>query len=96
MNGLAPAKQSQCGTLLTEALSALCKAAGDPLRLAVLRVLSQDSFGVLELSQIFEFRQSGMSHHLKILLQAGLVTTRARRYIWIAVSNCPSLARYQA
>jgi ArsR family transcriptional regulator len=76
MNGLAPAKQSQCGTLLTEALSALCKAAGDPLRLAVLRVLSQDSFGVLELSQIFKFRQSGMSHHLKILLQAGLVTTR--------------------
>jgi ArsR family transcriptional regulator len=76
MNGLAPAKRSEDGTLLTEELSALCKAAGDPLRLAVLRVLSQDSFGVLELSQIFKFRQSGMSHHLKILLQAGLVTTR--------------------
>ncbi len=76
MNGLAPAKHSQDSTLQTEELSALCKAAGDPLRLAVLRVLSQDSFGVLELSQVFEFRQSGMSHHLKILLQAGLVTTR--------------------
>jgi ArsR family transcriptional regulator len=76
MNGLAHIKQSQDSILQTEELSALCKAAGDPLRVAVLRVLSQDSFGVLELSDIFEFKQSGMSHHLKILLQAGLVTTR--------------------
>ncbi len=57
-------------------LAALCKAAGDPLRLSVLRVLASDSFGVLELAQIFAMRQSGISHHLKVLAQAGLVATR--------------------
>src|SRR6218665_3060988 len=57
-------------------LAALCKAGGDPLRLNVLRALSNDSFGVLELAQIFATGQSGMSHHLKVLAQAGLVATR--------------------
>lgn len=57
-------------------LASLCKAAGDPLRLNVLRALSNDSFGVLELAQIFAIGQSGMSHHLKVLAQAGLVASR--------------------
>ncbi|MDV7213510.1 ArsR/SmtB family transcription factor, partial [Azotobacter beijerinckii] len=57
-------------------LAALCKAGGDPLRLKVLRVLASDSFGVLELAQIFAIGQSGISHHLKVLAQAGLVATR--------------------
>ena len=60
----------------SEQLAALCKAGGDPLRLRVLRALACDSFGVLELAQIFAMRQSGMSHHLKVLAQAGLVATR--------------------
>lgn len=59
-----------------DALAALCKAAGDPLRLNVLRALCNDSFGVLELAQIFAVGQSGISHHLKVLAQAGLVATR--------------------
>ena len=57
-------------------LAALCKAGGDPLRLNVLRALANDSFGVLELAQIFGIGQSGMSHHLKVLAQADLVATR--------------------
>lgn len=57
-------------------LAALLKAAGDPLRLDILRVLAQDSFGVLELSRLFDVKQSGMSHHLKVLAAAGLLTTR--------------------
>ena len=60
----------------SEQLAALCKAAGDPLRLSVLRALASDSFGVLELAQIFAMRQSGISHHLKVLAQAGLLATR--------------------
>lgn len=57
-------------------LAALCKAAGDALRLNILRALASDSFGVLELAQIFAMRQSGISHHLKVLAQAALVATR--------------------
>ncbi|MFL1403921.1 ArsR/SmtB family transcription factor [Marinobacter sp. M1N3S26] len=55
------------------ALAPLYKACGDPLRLEILRVLRRDTFGVMELSQLFEVRQSGMSHHLKVLNKAGLL-----------------------
>lgn len=57
-------------------LANLLKAAGDTFRLDILRVLAQDSFGVLELCRIFAAKQSGMSHHLKVLTSAGLLTTR--------------------
>jgi len=59
-----------------ESLSAFCKAAGDSLRLEILRVLQHNAYGVLELSELFDVRQSGMSHHLKVLANAGLVVTR--------------------
>ncbi len=59
-----------------DTLAAFCKAAGEPLRLNILRALSNDSFGVLELAHIFATGQSGISHHLKVLTQAGLVTSR--------------------
>ncbi|MEN2507234.1 metalloregulator ArsR/SmtB family transcription factor [Stutzerimonas stutzeri] len=60
----------------SDQLAALCKAGGDSLRLNVLRALASDSFGVLELAQIFATGQSGISHHLKVLTQAGLLATR--------------------
>ena len=59
-----------------EPLAQLLKAAGDDLRLAILQVLARDSYGVLELSQALDVKQSGMSHHLKVLANAGLVVTR--------------------
>lgn len=59
-----------------QSLPNLLKAAGDGFRLEILRVLAQDSFGVLELCRIFEAKQSGMSHHLKVLTSAGLLSTR--------------------
>ena len=60
----------------SDQLAALCKAGGDSLRLNVLRALASDSFGVLELAEIFATGQSGISHHLKVLTQAGLLATR--------------------
>ncbi|MFT5592021.1 MAG: DNA-binding transcriptional ArsR family regulator [Oceanicoccus sp.] len=57
-------------------LALLNKATGDSLRLQILQLLEQDSFGVLELADIFNVSQSRMSHHLKILASAQLVTTR--------------------
>jgi DNA-binding transcriptional ArsR family regulator/SAM-dependent methyltransferase len=59
-----------------ENLSRLCRAAGDPLRLEILRLLARDSYGVLELCRIFGMRQPAMSHHLKVLAEAGLVYRR--------------------
>lgn len=57
-------------------LQGFCKATADELRLEILRVLSRDAFGVLELAQLFDTTQPGMSHHLKILALAGLVVSR--------------------
>ena len=54
----------------------VAKAVGDQLRANVLRVLSRDSFGVLELGAIFDMAQPAISHHLKKLSEAGLVTKR--------------------
>lgn len=70
----APAIQPD--TDATQDLPVILKAAGDPLRLEILRLLARDSYGVMELSGIFASKQSGMSHHLKVLATAGLVATR--------------------
>jgi ArsR family transcriptional regulator len=59
-----------------EQLSHYCKATADSQRLQILRVLSKESFGVLELCQVLEVGQSALSHHLKILANANLVETR--------------------
>jgi ubiquinone/menaquinone biosynthesis C-methylase UbiE/DNA-binding transcriptional ArsR family regulator len=58
------------------AMTNLCKASADTLRLMVLRVLRKDSFGVSELCSIFDIRQPALSHHLKVLANAGLVAAR--------------------
>lgn len=59
-----------------QALASLYKACGDELRLEILRALKSDSFGVLELCEIFGIKQSAMSHHLKVLSTVYLVQTR--------------------
>lgn len=55
---------------------AFFKAVSDPTRLAVLQVLGTGAYGVTELSEMLNVKQSGMSHHLKILAKSGWVDTR--------------------
>ena len=57
-------------------LTLLYKALADQLRLQILRLLRNESFGVLELCRILEIKQSALSHHLKVLATADVVTTR--------------------
>jgi len=64
------------GQLQQPDLAKACKAAGDPLRMSILKLLGQGAFGVLELCRVFDIKQSSMSHHLKILAQAGLTSTQ--------------------
>lgn len=52
------------------------KAAGDGLRLKVLQALGNNSFAASELSSLLTLSQSRLSHHLKVLTQAGLVEAR--------------------
>lgn len=52
---------------------ALSRAMGDPLRATVMRLLARDSFNVREMCEILNVAQSALSHHLKLLANAGLV-----------------------
>ncbi|MEZ4743231.1 MAG: metalloregulator ArsR/SmtB family transcription factor [Bdellovibrionota bacterium] len=57
-------------------LSHILKAAADPIRLEILKVMQRDSFSVQELANIFTIAQPSMSHHLKILSRAELIDCR--------------------
>ena len=59
-----------------EQIASLCKASGDGLRLQILQLLRQDSLAVQELCTILDVRQPALSHHLKVMAVAGLVTRR--------------------
>lgn len=59
-----------------ELLPNFFKAVADPTRIAILQVLGTGAYGVLELSEMLNVKQSGMSHHLKVLSQAGWVERR--------------------
>lgn len=52
------------------------KACADQVRLTILQVLSTESYSVQELCTILDVKQSALSHHLKLLAEAGFVTTR--------------------
>lgn len=54
--------------------SALFRVLGDPARLRLLRALAVDRFNVTELTGILGLAQSGVSRHLGLLKDAGLVT----------------------
>jgi ArsR family transcriptional regulator len=54
----------------------IAKAAGDDRRAHLLRLLAHDSFAVSELAHVFSAAQPAISHHLKVLRNAGLVQQR--------------------
>jgi ubiquinone/menaquinone biosynthesis C-methylase UbiE/DNA-binding transcriptional ArsR family regulator len=59
-----------------EPVAAGAKALADSLRVNVMRLLKEESYGVLELCRVLEMPQPALSHHLKVLHQAGLVARR--------------------
>ena len=75
MRSLAISTDPTESTNSLQALANLYKACGDELRVEILRALKSDSFGVLELCDVFSIKQSAMSHHLKVLSTAHLVQT---------------------
>jgi ArsR family transcriptional regulator len=70
--------------------SALYRLLGDDARLRLLRVLAKDRFNVKELTGILGLAQSGVSRHLGLLKEAGLVDEdRDRAFTYYRLS--PSL-----
>jgi ArsR family transcriptional regulator len=66
-----------------ERLAAVAKALGDPVRLTLLDVLRRHAgqVCVCELVALFDLSQPTISHHLKVLRDAGLVDSE-RRGLW--------------
>jgi ArsR family transcriptional regulator len=72
------------------ALAELCKALGDSTRLQMLQLLAgaRRALCVCELESQFDLSQPTVSHHLKILRDAGLVQA-TRRGTWVFYElNC--------
>ena len=68
--------------------SGLFKVLADGTRLRLLRVLSQDRFNVSELTGILGVAQSGVSRHLGLLKEAGLVTEeREAGYVYCRLAD---------
>jgi DNA-binding transcriptional ArsR family regulator/protein-L-isoaspartate O-methyltransferase len=68
--------------------SALFRLLGDTTRLRLLRVLAQDRFNVSELTGILGVAQSGVSRHLGLLRDAGLVTEeRESGYVYYRLAE---------
>ncbi len=64
-------------------LAMIAKALGDPIRLQLVNVLRTHAgkVCVCELTPLFDVGQPTVSHHLKVLRQAGLVDSE-RRGLW--------------
>jgi len=92
-----------CSPLVREPLSAdgavelarVFKAMGDPVRLRLLSLIASHDGGeacVCDLSEVFELTGPTISHHLKVLREAGLVTGD-RRGTWIYYRVRPDALR---
>ena len=66
------------------------KALADETRLRLVRLLSRGALNVAELIRILQMGQSRVSRHLRILADAGLVTSR-REGTWIYYERMPGL-----
>lgn len=56
--------------------SYVCEGIGDPKRLRLLYLVAERARNVTELTQALDVAQSTVSHHLRILRERGLVTTK--------------------
>lgn len=61
---------------MVDALVETFKALADPLRLRILAILGEEELAVGELAEVLEISQPRVSHHLKMLREAGLIRVR--------------------
>ena len=91
---LTPVESLACCTPLTssplaqeqaEQLAPVLKALGDPVRLRLLSLVAAHASGeacVCDLNDAFDLSQPTISHHLKVLHEAGLLD-RSKRGTWV-------------
>jgi ArsR family transcriptional regulator len=99
--------QSCCAPLVSEALTAseaadlaqVLKALGDPVRLRLLSMIGAHEGGeacVCELTDAFDLTAPTISHHLRVLRDAGLIACERRGtwvYYWVVPGAMDRLSR---
>ncbi|MBW8171494.1 metalloregulator ArsR/SmtB family transcription factor [Ornithinimicrobium sp. Arc0846-15] len=85
-----PTSTNAMGTEQAGALAAVLKALADPFRLRMLSAIASDPRGescVCDLAELAEVSQPTVSHHLKVLKDAGVLTAQRRgTWVWYQVS----------
>ena len=81
-------------TLPAERIAAMAKALSEPLRVRIVDVLrrSQEPVCQCELIALYDIRQSLLSHHMKKLVDAGVVSVE-RRHKWAYYSVSPDATK---
>jgi len=91
---LSPSETASCCATLTaqplsmeqhEQIAPLLKALADPVRLRLLSLVASHEGGeacICDLNEAFELSQPTISHHMKVLHEAGLVD-RDKRGVWV-------------
>ena len=82
---VAAVRQSLPDAETVESLGEIFKALGDPVRLRLLSMVASRAGGevcVCDLTPAFDLSQPTISHHLKLLKQAGLIDSE-RRGTWV-------------
>lgn len=80
-----PLTSQPLSTQDSDTIAPLLKALGDPVRLRLMSLIASHAGGeacVCDLTPAFELSQPTISHHLKVLHDAGLVD-RERRGTWV-------------
>src|ERR1700754_1657934 len=93
-----PMAQQRLDPTTAVSLSLAFKALGDPVRLQLMSMIASAAGGeicVCDLTPAFEVSGSTISHHLKILREAGLVDAE-RRASWVYYRPRPGLMRQVA
>ena len=90
-----PMAQTRVPAEVAGVLSVAFKALGDPIRLQLMSMIASAPGGeicVCELTPAFELTGQTISHHLKVLREAGLVVAE-RRASWVYYRARPVLMR---
>lgn len=84
-----PSVGAPMGADLAAGLAGMFKALGDPVRLRLVSIVASSPGGeacVCDLLPAFELSQPTVSHHLKVLREAGLLTCERRgSWVWYRV-----------
>ena len=73
----------------------IIKSLSDPSRLKIIDILSCGEMCACDILQHFDFTQPTLSHHMKVLIESGLVEVRREglwNYYYLNINNCNKLS----